>query len=350
MSKSGASSVSDGDFADAQSMVSTTASKAGKRGVIGAGLVESVDAEQYAAARKLVNKAMKDDMQTAMRFAYLVTSGKIINKRKTDEPDGEHAILPGCANKYMLLGKDRIVALLIFLCTHLLKSILDHMHLPDLVELLDYALCLAKKCAVPSKVWGQLKAHAKIRYDAIGGGRLGHLVFVKRGDEKAYYYEVLFPDGGAYSLVLDKKKTKVMAVTHCSGITAKCSPPLVGKFVIENNNSDALAKLTSVDSIMDIPIVRIFKKEGLDHKLPMVLDDSRVGQASPSPEPKINPKPSPTEMPMICDQAAPGSSTDHPADRPQIMPVSPMPAHRRAGAPPAGPPTKKSRGPPSKMK
>ena len=64
--------------------------------------------------KKVVVMAMKKHPAVASRFAYLVMEGKLkSNKDKTKDPEQE--ILPGCANKYHLIGKERIIVVLCLL-------------------------------------------------------------------------------------------------------------------------------------------------------------------------------------------------------------------------------------------
>ena len=132
-------------------------------------------------AKRTVNEAMNKDPQLALRFEYMVTSRQFNGKKVCDDPDAE--LLPSCCNKYHLLGTIRIVELLLYCEPSLSDKILAGMKKDDLEELQDFAFCLARPCAVPSKTWGVLKVETRNRYISIGGRRLMVVKFVKHGDK-----------------------------------------------------------------------------------------------------------------------------------------------------------------------
>ena len=150
----------------------------------GKGLGATMDHPLVSKAKRTVNEAMNKDPQLALRFEYMVTSRQFNGKKVCDDPDAE--LLPSCCNKYHLLGTKRIVELLLYCEPSLSDKILAGMKKDDLEELQDFAFCLAKPCAVPSKTWGVLKKETRSRYISIGGRRLMVVKFVKHGGKKCF--------------------------------------------------------------------------------------------------------------------------------------------------------------------
>ena len=95
-----------------------------------------VDAERYSAARNKVILAMKSDPNYAYRFAFIVDKGAMSTKKKATDPDAQ--ILPNCANKYGLLGQDRIKEIIMFSQPGMSRALLDLMKLEDLKTLISY--------------------------------------------------------------------------------------------------------------------------------------------------------------------------------------------------------------------
>jgi hypothetical protein len=154
---------------------------------------------------------MRADDQMARKLAFLVTSGKM---RSTRNPSEGGLTLPPCANKYHLIGRERIIELLKLCYKDINIAALKTLALEDLQIIIRYTLCLDVKCAIPTRVWDGVKTHALQRYEHIGGNRLEHLVFLKKGDGKRTYYELSYADGGAFKLL--KKGDKWLV---CSTLT-----------------------------------------------------------------------------------------------------------------------------------
>ena len=102
---------------------------------------------------------MSNDPSTARRLAFIVGKGKFAVPKKA--VDVEMEPLPPSNNKYNLIGKERSAALLVHLSPSMEYDVLMTMTLKDLQVAVDYALALLpKSCALPSRIWGQLKQQA----------------------------------------------------------------------------------------------------------------------------------------------------------------------------------------------
>lgn len=209
-------------FQGADSDTMTTPGKGKRRSLLQEGLGDAVDQAQVSKARKLVNDAMAKDPPTALRLAYLISTNSLGKAAK-----GKSQMLPGCANKYSMIGKDRSIAILCRLSTKVDKDVLGSIRKEDLVTLLNFALVLDEPCAVPSKVWIQVLEAALSRYEEVGFQRLDDVVFVRKGDAKVFYTEVDYAQGGCFKLNSTmRQKVKVYtSITHCSGTTTKLTPP-----------------------------------------------------------------------------------------------------------------------------
>ena len=270
------------DIGDDDDM-STPRAKAGRRSNgVQDGFAEGLEADQVRIAKKTVVAAMKANPLIAHKLAFLITTNKLTKKAK--KGNGDYMLSP-CQNKFRLIGKDRIIELLMAADENLDKKILEMMKLGDLQQLLDYAFAIDARSAVPSKLWSQLKKACMDRYESIGGGRLGRLTFERKDDNKSYYYEVDYGSGGVYELVTKKvgRKTQVVAITHGNGTTADVQPPLDGEFVLEDNDKDREAKLVSVGGLSDVPVARVFKKVDKLDEIPEAWYIERVGAPSTPP-------------------------------------------------------------------
>ena len=78
-----------------------------RHGTVTDGLGDSIDHDRYMKVKKTVNKAMVDDKEIALRLEYLVVNNNVKPSVKK-EKDPEKFVLPGCANKYHLIGRDRL--------------------------------------------------------------------------------------------------------------------------------------------------------------------------------------------------------------------------------------------------
>merc|ERR1712110_514053 len=119
------------------------------------------------------------------------------------------------------------------------------MKIKDLNELVDYALALGRPCAVPSKVWGQLKNGSAQRYEALGNNRLDVIHIEQKGDEKSRYADVDYGKGGVYRKVTrgSRKTQKIVAVVHVStGTLVYLGTPLDPSYYTVYNNADTKAK------------------------------------------------------------------------------------------------------------
>ena len=246
----------------------------GKRGKVLDCLGDTVAHEEIARARKVVINAVRTDDQMARKLAFLVTSGKL---RSRSSPLEGKLTLPPCANKYHLIGRERIMELLLDLFPKFNGVALKTLALEDLQTLIRFALCLHVRCAIPTRVWDGVKRHAMERYKAIGGNRLERIVFVKKGEGKRIYYEVNYDEGGAYKLV--KKGKKIVGLQHCNGVSAKVVPALDDVYTIKDNNLDDLATLVSNDNISEIPVKKVFEKDKKGNLIPTMLTEDRIGQS-----------------------------------------------------------------------
>ena len=173
MASSKASNASDADLSD----MTGVSSKAGKRGRVASGLGEAAEQELVSKAKKRVLEAMNGDSTLALKIDFLITSGKLGKARKTE---GAAAMLPSCSNKYHLIGKERIIELLLRLRPALQKDALLEMDLDHLQRLQRFGLRLSDKCAVPTRAWQHLLEEARARYEELGGNRLDKVRFTKK--------------------------------------------------------------------------------------------------------------------------------------------------------------------------
>lgn len=283
MLSKGVPALSSGSSSEALSSCSTRDSSAGSgsrrsgRGPIGVsgGLGEQIDVSQYQKAKRTIAEAVKD-MQTALQLAHIIDSGSLRKSRRK----GKLETLPPCCNKYRLLGKDRAIELLMHLEPTFEQEILDQVKVNDLYTLIEYAICVSEKCALPSKVWTEVLDAACRRYHKLGK-RLSNIVFECKGDAKARYYDVDYKNTGCFKLVKPAKGGKKVwtHITHVSGYTAKLSPALESSFYIHNNHNEHEAKLVSANSIHEVPVIKIFEGAKLLHVIPTVQHHTRVGQS-----------------------------------------------------------------------
>ena len=259
--------------------------KPGKRAASSGNLSEGIDAERLQHAKKVVLEGIRHP-ETCMRLAFLIEKEKLKTTRKSN-PDH---VLANCQNKYILIGKENIIQLLLALEDKLVEEVLRFMKLEDLQELLTFALCLAEKCAVHSKNWSELVTNAQMRYNKVLGGiRLMAVVFVKRGDNRVFYYIVDYDRGGCYKLIHKNAnpKSNFVAIEHVSGIRAPLKPQLEHTWKLSGNNDDRKAKLVQPGTVSEIPVMNIFEKCGLAQELPEQLWLERVGCTPPmTPRPK----------------------------------------------------------------
>ena len=143
----------------------------------------------------------------------MIQAGKLKAHRKND---GEFAILPPCTNKYILIGKERMVQVLMLLHPDAEQKMFDDMKLEDLKGLLQWALVLDENCAAPSKIWGELKAGAREPYKELGDNRLEPMIYAQQGDRKVSYVEPDYVAGGCYKKVIGvhNKKRAIVAIKH----------------------------------------------------------------------------------------------------------------------------------------
>lgn len=275
----------DGSDDDVASGAKGSARRASTRFTSG-GMGENIDEARLSHAKQSVNKAMNADPELAMRFQFMVE--KQILKCKKNKQTGDNAMLPGCGNKYHLMGRERSVELMMFLSPECELPTLKLMKKFDLDELLDYSLALARPCAIPSKVWGQVKAIAKTRYAELGAPRLTPLKFLQKGDAKAPYTEVDWQNSGCYTANRKTSKGKkfIVSLTHVSGTTVKVAPPLDDSYQIVRNNNDRTATLVSLEAVGEFLCLKVFEKSNNGHCIPQLLNDERVGQASPNKPPQ----------------------------------------------------------------
>lgn len=198
MASSRASNASEGEWSD----LTGGSSKVGKRGRVASGLGEATEQELVSKAKKRVNEAMNGDTSLALRIDFLITSGKL---GKTKKPEGAAVMLPSCSNKYHLIGKERMVEMLLRLRRQFPKDVLLKMDLDALQRLLRFALRLSERCAVPTRVWLQLLEEASGRYEELGGNRLDKVKFTKKGGGKHVYYEIDYTACGAFTLIAKAK-------------------------------------------------------------------------------------------------------------------------------------------------
>jgi len=250
------------------------------------GLFSLVDENLAAQARKIVTQAIKEH-RVAIRLMWVVQTQE---KKKPKLPKGQTP-MPGCCNKYHLIGKVRIVEVIFCFpdCTFTEEQ-LYMMQKEDLQDLQDFLLCLERPCAVLSKIPDQNKAHSVERYKSLVHNRFTGLKMIKRGDSKYTYYDIDYSETGAYSKVQKKIRQVLMIISiqHISRITVKLATPLeAAKHRLEDNHRDWDAKLVGEDSCQQIHLAKLFVKSGHGDKLPTYLKDERVGQAAAStPSPK----------------------------------------------------------------
>ena len=177
MSEQGSDDFESGSFAGTEF---TSLTSKGKRSRVQDDLGGSVDQGRYQRARNTVNKAMRENPQIAYRLEYIVEHGSVSSKRsKVVSKDPDMEVLPSCSNTYTLIGKIRIMKLLMLFrplekdpTSTWNQRCIEFMKLDDLKLLICYALCCTSQCHVPSKVWGQLRNAAVERYKSIGNNRL----------------------------------------------------------------------------------------------------------------------------------------------------------------------------------
>ena len=104
------------------------------------------------------------------------------------------------------------------------------------------------------------------------------------------YVEVDYAQGGAFACVHKGSEAKkvIVALTHANGKTAKLKTPLPISYCIENSAEDHAAFLKSKDALGEIPSCKVFEMANILHLLPDVLNDVRVGMATPSPSPRAS--------------------------------------------------------------
>lgn len=256
----------------------------GKRGRVAGGLGDAAESELVSKAKKRVNEAMNGDTSLALRIDFLITSGKL---GRTKKPEGAAAMLPSCSNKYHLIGKERMVEMLLRLRRQLPKDALLKMDLDALQRLLRFGLRLSEKCAVPTRVWLQLLEEACARYEELGGNRLDKVQFIKKGGGKHVYYEIDYAVCGAYTLVAKAKK--FVYLEHLNGSKVRLSPTLDLSYRVEKNDNDLEAVLKSDDHPAEIPVAKLFEKAKLLHFIPTELELVRIGQCSPAKEKEKEP-------------------------------------------------------------
>ena len=223
--------------------------------------------------------AMKDP-EVAKKLAFIITNKKLQMKKKSRKGADDEK-MPTCVNKFDLLGGDRFKLILKHIDVNIDADQLDMMLLEGLRELVVFALNLEVGCALPTKLWGQLKAECKARYEALGGKRLKLVVFVTKGEGKRKYVEVDWKQGGCYKKLVDRKK-QIVAVQSPDGVIAKITgPPLSSDHQVEHNNDDLLAKLTSPTGLAETPIVKLYERAGKLHLIPAKWNLAKVGQATP---------------------------------------------------------------------
>ena len=259
-------------------------------------------------------------------------------------------VLPSRSNKYHRIGAVRLRLLARRLEPQLDEDTLDTMHLDTLQGLIRYALALGPSCAAPSKIWGEIKTQAMIRYKEIGEGRLSRVVLMKRGDSKIVYYEPDYSIGGCFERQYKGigAKSKLTGLKHASGVIAPVKPALDASYWIDMNDNDNEAVLKSSTAIGEIPVRKIFDLAGLLDKLPAALGDERVGM----PSAKTNKSRSTRLALMDKEQAAtPDPAAAAPTTTTLAIPTSQNAAAKKknVGSPPSGSGAPKPRvGPPSK--
>ena len=257
--------------------------KGRKSGDLCDGAGANIDMEEFRRCKRVVAKAIQKSPQAARRLCFLVEQGKLGKAKTTGTGDME--VLPPCANKWTLLGAERIRLVLKNLCDEIDMAMLNLMKLEDLKELINYALALCRKgCSVTSKVWGQLKFGARERYAEIKGNRLKGIVFVRNGDKKAPYAEVDYGKKGCYSLGnAPSNKKKFTKLLHVSGAVAKLNPPCEAGSYIVQNDDDHMAKIVNKNNLTQIVCKDVFKADNQESCIPDLWADERVGQCKPSP-------------------------------------------------------------------
>ena len=83
----------------------------------------------------------------------MIEAGKLKAHRKND---GEFAILPPCTDKYILIGKERMVQVLMLLHPDAEQKMFDDMKLEDLKGLLQWALVLDELGRLRVRLFGPI--------------------------------------------------------------------------------------------------------------------------------------------------------------------------------------------------
>lgn len=82
---------------------------------------------------------MKDGPKAARRFVFMIEIGKLKATRQTGD---DSVVLQPWSNKYVLIGKDRIVQVLMVLHPDEDQQFFDDMRLEDLKVLIQWVLML----------------------------------------------------------------------------------------------------------------------------------------------------------------------------------------------------------------
>jgi hypothetical protein len=201
---------------------------------------------------------------------HLVANKKLKSEKKTDK----HPLdLPKSANKFALISKDRLEALLLQLTDTIDKNTLKVMSKENQCRLACWGIHAEEDSAVPTKIWKEFVDFCVDSHQRTGN-RLNNIGFKMDASAKPVPN---YAEHGVFRLLMGEDKTSFVKIEHWCGSVVSLKEPLSLDFFVDENFHESRAKVTSQTNMFECSVSKLFVQAKMGEKLFPRLKLERVG-------------------------------------------------------------------------